>query len=267
MFVLSKQRVIFISGDIELLAFLRTSKYSMIECYKRFNNFLKLMAKFPQWFDRDEKALKSAMELYESGYLVPLPERDADGRRILLIRASKIDETKYVANDIIRLIYDVLFYSMEEEETSITGYVILVDYTGITLKQSTLLSFLDYKALNESASNANPGRHKKLILFNLPTYVSTLAEMIKMAFSAKLRKRLFLLEESQLKDHIDVKYLPKEYGGTVSLEECLHEFTEFKRTFEENRNNWYDLKIDMNLIPGVNNVDHNIGSFRKLNID
>ncbi|KAJ8869339.1 hypothetical protein PR048_030914 [Dryococelus australis] len=76
------------TDSVFLLRFLRTRKYSVPQAQEMLERYLAVRQLYPCWFqglDVDEPALR---QILHAGYLVPLPERDDLGRRVILRRAG-----------------------------------------------------------------------------------------------------------------------------------------------------------------------------------
>lgn len=99
-------------------------------------------------------------------------------------------------------------------------------------------------------------------------------ELFLAAANEKIRKRIKVLKSSdELKEYMDAKLLPKQYGGTTSEEEMLDAFRDLIKRTKENvdKIHAYSLTIDWDKIPkeilySTEDGD-NVGSFRKLEID
>lgn len=95
--------------------------------------------------------------------------------------------------------------------------------------------------------------------------------MVKHFLSEKLNKRFLLLQDDdQLRTHIDVNILPKEYGGNQTEDEMVKEFIKLINLKRENVSKIINFKVDINKVPldklSVNHID-NVGSFRKLEVE
>lgn len=88
--------------DVFLLQFLRTKKYMMDRVFHTFEACVQNKKKYSKWFDFQEKDFSKMMELYRAGYVYPLAERDADGRRVIFISLKKLDADYFTSADAIR---------------------------------------------------------------------------------------------------------------------------------------------------------------------
>lgn len=58
--------------------------------------------KYPKWFEFADSDYEKMMELYRTGYIYPLAERDDQGRRLIFIRLKKLDPEYFTSADAIR---------------------------------------------------------------------------------------------------------------------------------------------------------------------
>lgn len=77
-----------------LLRFLRTKKFSVPAACEMLERYLTIRQLFPQWFQQLDINDPAINEIFENGYLVPLPQRDSTGRQVLFSVAAKFDPYK-----------------------------------------------------------------------------------------------------------------------------------------------------------------------------
>jgi hypothetical protein len=225
---------------------------------------------FPQWFKRvsifDDGRMK---ELYDSGYIFPLLERDANGSRVIFVQASKFDTTKFTFADLLKVFNFVIFTLLEEEETQINGIVYVLDQKDISMDYILLFSLIDLKRYLECVQNAIPARQKCGIWTNLPSFATKIAEILKSLVSKKLRDRgHFFSDFGSLESLIDKKILPKEYGGEISSEKMIDEFRKIAHERHHLLQAIENIVVDERFIKNYSGASENeIGSFRKLEID
>ncbi|CRK93842.1 CLUMA_CG007369, isoform A [Clunio marinus] len=252
--------------DDFLLRFLRVKKYSNDQAFKMLEKYLVSCESYPQWFrslNLDDERIK---EIYQSGYIFPLKDRDENGCRVILIRACKLDTKKFTFADILKSINFVIFTLLEEAETQIAGFVFIVDHKNITMDYVTLFSIIDLKNYLKCIQSAIPCRQKLGLFVNLPSFAVTLTEIGKAFISVKLRERAFFYKDSKhLKDHVNLKILPEEYGGCISTEDMIEDF---KTIVERNKTKLKtsdEINIDLKCVKdGESDV---VNSFRMLDID
>lgn len=231
-----------------------------------FEKFLASCQTYQQWFRNlslDDARLR---ELYESGYIFPLKDRDPNGCRIIMIQAKNLDTKKFNFSDIVRIINLVIFTLLEEPETQITGFVYIFDHKDITMDYISLFSLIDIRNYLKCVQNAMPGRQKRAIWVNLPSFAVKLTDLCKPLVSAKLRERAcFYKDMNNVYGHIDPKTLPKEYGGQTPLKEMMEIFRILAETHKAKL-----VRIDQQCIDldKIKSLDLEMGnSFKKLEID
>lgn len=94
------------------------------------------------------------MELYRTGYIYPLSERDYDGRKIIFIQLKRLNPDYFTSADAIRLSAVLSAALLEEEETQIAGLSTIIDNEGVTMKQISLFSVTDIVDFAQFCQNA-----------------------------------------------------------------------------------------------------------------
>jgi len=70
--------------------------------FRLFENYVIAQKKYAKWFDLKDEDFDKMMELYHTGYIYPLIERDEEGRKIILITPRRLDVDRFTAADAIR---------------------------------------------------------------------------------------------------------------------------------------------------------------------
>jgi hypothetical protein len=223
--------------DKFLLQFLRTKKFDIDRVVDLFEKFMLLKFNFPKWFDYEDNEWRKMWELFDSGFMIPLQERDVEGRSVILVQAQKLDPNKFTFADILRLITWIAQVLLEDEETQIAGFVVIADCTNVTLSHYKIFSISDVINFVKVIRQSSVGRHKKMVIINLPSYATVMLEVAKKVMSDKLRQRICLLKEfSELKNEIDPLILPLEYeggGGAIPESQMLQTFKNLSAEREE----------------------------------
>ena len=220
--------------------------------------FLIAIQTYPEWFENlsyDDVKLK---ELYDSGFIFPLSERDENGCRVVLIQASKLDTNKFTCCDILRIITFVVGILLEEHETQISGLVYILDHKDITMKYISLFSLIDVKNYLNCIQNAFPGRQKKLFMVYLPSFAIMIVDFAKSLISKKLKSRVFAAHNTEeLINNFVQKLLPKEYGGVVPASEMMESF---RSTMKQHQDK---LQIESSIEIKSRNLNEQISSKNK----
>lgn len=137
------------------------------------------------------------------------------------------------------------------------------------MKHTSLFSVSDIVDFADCMKNA-VGRYKQLYLVNLPTFAVFLLDVARSTLSDKLKSRIILPKNmDDVKNFIDIKLLPKEFGGEISEADHMEIFNEYFRSvrpqLERIKN---EREIDWNRVPDSKaRAAETVGSFRKLEID
>jgi hypothetical protein len=258
-----------------LLRFLRTKKFSVRAACEMLEKYLTIRELYPAWFRRLDIEDPELEEIIDSGYLVPLLQRDENGRQILFTNAGKFDPYRFTAAQMARthsLISEAFF---DEEENQVGGYTYINDESGLSMGHVSLWSFVDIRNILKCIQDSTPMRHKETHFINVPSYAFKLIEFVKSLLSEKLRKRIQLHRDmDEFKSKVDVKILPAEYGGTVPLKVMIEKL---KQRLREKRLAILaldDMEIEVTKnstnFGGSEDVDIDagvVGSFRKLEVD
>lgn len=255
--------------DVYLLQFLRARKYSMDDVYQTFENIHLAKRRYPQFFDFTEEEFTKALKLLDSGFLLPLPTRDAGGRKIILLRTKKIDTELFTVYDTCRVLLYAVSVLLEEEETQIAGIILIFDHSDITLKH--VMSPMDIRDFMHFVKHCSAIRQKGNYVLNLPSFASIMIDLFKAFLSEKLKTRLFVLKSyDELKAHFDESLLPKYLGGTKSEAEILAEFKQLCDDKKELTRQIVDTIVLWEKVPAERiqaDESEPVGSFRKLEID
>lgn len=215
------------TDSIFLLRFLRTKKFSVPAACEMLERYLTIRQLFPQWFknlDIDDPALN---EIFENGYLVPLPERDEFGRQVIFSVGGKFDPYKYTSVQMARIHSLICEALLDEEDSQVAGYVYINDESGMNMGFISLWSLTDLRSILKCIQNSTPMRHKETHFINIPHYANRMIELAVSMLSDKLKKRIMVHKSvDALKTKINPAILPQEYGGTVPLADMIKQFKE-----------------------------------------
>lgn len=264
------------TDPVFLLRFLRTRKFSVPQACEMLERYLAIRQTHSQWFmncNLDDPELEA---LIDSGYIVPLPQRDRNGAQIVLSIPGNLDLNRVNSTLLARthfLIHEVL---ADDEESQICGYVQLLDERHLTMKLLTLWSFVDIKTVADCMQNAIPTRMKSFDIVGLPSSAVTLMEFCVNLLSEKLKKRIHLYRSlSDLTTKFDKSILPEEYGGTAGpVVDLIAQFKERCRVKQAQLKAMDEMQIEISKSSSVwtdtcrGDLDNGIiGSFRKLEVD
>lgn len=207
--------------DEFLLRFLRMQKTDVQKAAKVLDNYLGFRTNNPEWFNLDVKD-ETLNELMTSGYILVLPGRDANGRRVVFSRAAYADSTRYTSADIMRahlVTYEAL---LMDEENQINGITYLFDEEGITFSNVAMWTPSDVTAAFKGAEKAVPIRHSEINIVGMPWIMTLIFQFAKSLLSYKLRSRLHTQASfEKVREFFPAESLPEEYGGKIPLQEMV----------------------------------------------
>ncbi|XP_062553465.1 clavesin-1-like [Armigeres subalbatus] len=258
-----------------LLRFLRTKKFSIPAATEMLEKYLSIRQIYPNWFHNLDINDPEIEALVDTGYLFALPERDEHGRKIVFSSAGKFDTSRFTAAHLIRVHSLVVEALLDEEESQIAGYVHVIDDSDLSMAFLGIWSFTDIKNLANCVQNSLPMRQKENHFVNLPSFANKLSDFILSVLSEKLKNRVFVHKSMEdLKTTVNPKLLPKEYGGTIPMAECVAQFKAFLKAKRDQLMALDDMQIEIskNSAYWAESTDADIaagviGSFRKLEVD
>ncbi|XP_032817756.1 alpha-tocopherol transfer protein-like isoform X3 [Petromyzon marinus] len=170
------------------------------------------------WPDVFQDFRPSAVKnVLDSGFIRVVPQRDSQGRRIIIQSPGKWNPSTTPIIENLRAMYMTLELLLQSEETQVNGIVLLGDYKGLGLAQVTNFSPYFVKRMTTVLQDAFPMRIKGQSSINEPVIFKAVFAMIKPFLKEKMRKRMNFHGSDFLSLHkkISPDLLPAEYGGTA----------------------------------------------------
>lgn len=260
------------TDSVFLLRFLRTKKFSVPLALAMIERYLAIRQLYPHWFrnlDVDDPVIN---DIIEQGYLVPLPLRDEQGRKILLSCPGRFDPYKYTAADMAKVHSLVVECLMDDEENQIRGYTYVNDESGLLMGHISLWSLSDIRSMMKCIQNSTPMRHKITHFINVPQYANKVFEFFIGLLNEKLKSRIMIHSTlDDFKEQISSKVLPSEYGGEVPLKDMIAQFKEEMKKKREAIAALEQMEIDISKKSKFVDLEDELagvaGSFRKLEVD
>lgn len=257
-----------------LLRFLRTKKFSVPQACEMLERYLTIRQLYPQWFQKLDINDKEIEAVVDSGYLVPLLEKDR-GRTVIFSNVGRFDPHKHTSATMARVHSLITEALCDDEINQVQGYTYINDESGFSMAHISLWSLIDVRNMLRCIQHSTPMRHKANHFINIPSCATKFLEFAISLLSEKLKSRIKIHKTmDELHADLDPKILPKEYGGIVPLSEMVEEL---KKKLREKRDlvvalddmyieiNEKDCKLlsEMNEELGLG-ID---GTFKKLTVD
>ncbi|XP_053952859.1 clavesin-1 [Anastrepha ludens] len=263
------------TDSVFLLRFLRTKKFSVPEACEMLERYLTIRQLFPQWFSKLDITEPVISEIFDNGYIVPLPQRDENGRQIILSVARNFDPYKYTSVQMARVHSLICEGLLDDEQSQVAGYVYINDESGINMGFASLWSLSDLRNMIKCIQNSTPMRHKETHFMNIPHFANRIIELGVSLLSDKLKNRITVHKSlDALKEKINPAILPQEYGGTIPMADIIKQFKLKLLQKREAILSLDDMCIEITKYPnissnnGISDVDVGVvGSFRKLEVD
>jgi len=258
-----------------LLRFLRHKKFSVPMAQETLLKYLGMRQQYPEWFHGISMRQPAILDLINRGVAFALPKPDKHGRRVLFTIGGNIDPSIHTAEDVMKAILVSFESFLEYEDCQIRGFAYILDEGSVTFSHLVLWNPAEVARIFGICEKSLPMRHKKLDFISLPPMLNYLFEFTKSVMSQKLRNRITLHRDIEgLKENIDTKILPKEYGGEMPMSEMIELY---KKEIAERQPRLLALDrmtLDLDLMKKattIKAISSDImgmtGSFKKLEID
>ncbi|KZC04566.1 PREDICTED: clavesin-2-like [Dufourea novaeangliae] len=145
-----------------------------------------------------------------------LPARDRKGRCVLVILASQWDPIAVPALSVQRALFLVLEILIQDPRNQQYGFVVVVDWSGFSLRQGGALGVAALRNLIAALRGRFPARFKAIHFLSAPLYVQATLALVKPFLDEKTRNKIYLHGNnlSTLHEHLPTDILPAELGGT-----------------------------------------------------
>ncbi|XP_058460586.1 retinaldehyde-binding protein 1-like [Malaya genurostris] len=258
------------TDDRFLLRFLRVKKFSVFRACEMLEKYLIMRQTYPKWCQNLDPLDKDLQELINYCALLPVA-RDSEGRIVLVGIVRNFNAQKHNSDSMIRLNMLVTESLFDDEANQIAGFTHLFDNSDMSMAHVTCWSMDNLTGYLRSVTNSVPARLKQNHFVNVPGFASQVSKYCLTFASEKLKSRIYCHRSvDELRQNIDVKLLPKEYGGIIPLQELNERFKKHLLQKREMLLALDEMQIQL-AEPSHRSVDMAdagaVGSFRKLQID
>lgn len=259
-----------------LSAFIRGCKHDIERVKRKLDHYFTYRTMMPELFaDRDPTSQE--MKLLKE-YLIafPLPELTANGCRITIHKVLD-DENSYLDVKIIVKYLLMLGEVRLIEEGPIFGDIMIFD---VACCKAAMVSKLLNPVIKKGimcCQNALPQRLKEIHVINVPPYMDTGVNIIKMFVKQKIKERFHVYSDIEgLYKYIPRDSLPSDYGGKEKSLDALQsewfkKLESYRSYFEEQENICSDeskrIKKSDSSSAKCEDLFGTNGSFHKLAID
>ncbi|KAK9878597.1 hypothetical protein WA026_022858 [Henosepilachna vigintioctopunctata] len=213
-----KDLLVPIDNDDWLIRFLRPCKFypeSAFELIKRYYNF-----KVKHAVHYDGLIPSKESNIFNANILTVFPNRDQEGRRILVIElGTKWDTKKVTLDEVFKGCVLFLELAMLEQESQVCGAVVIFDMDGLSLSQTTKFTPAFAKRIVDWLQESVPLRIKNIHIVNQPYIFKMVFALFKPFLKEKLRNRIIFhgTDRQSLHKYLDPEVLPECYGGTRTI--------------------------------------------------
>ncbi|XP_075980317.1 clavesin-2-like [Anticarsia gemmatalis] len=212
--------------DNFLRRFLYARKHDVQQSFELLVRYHQYRREHPElWATADGGVLRALAD----GLPGVLAQRDRRGRCVLLMFASNWIPSACPLLSVFRSLLLTVERTLDDVQNQANGYVIIVDWTEFTFKQSYNLQAKVLKMMIDCLQDCMPVRFKSIHFIGQPWYVETALAVIKPYLKTKTRERIVLHGNnlSTLHDALPLDILPAELGGegpSYNSELWLQEF-------------------------------------------
>ncbi|KAK9306476.1 hypothetical protein QLX08_002852 [Tetragonisca angustula] len=198
--------------------FLRPCKWYSKSAFELMKRFYKFKLNNPRYclnlLPSNEK------KVFSSDIVIPLPNRMANGCRLLLINCGKVWNPKVISTDeIFRSVILSLEAAIAEPRTQIAGIHVILNMTGLTLTHVAHITPSFAASVTDWIQRCLPCRLKGIHIVNQPFIFNMIYAIFKPFLLEKTRKRLHFhgTNRDSLLSFVDENVLPVEFGGKFEM--------------------------------------------------
>ncbi|XP_064640509.1 alpha-tocopherol transfer protein-like [Lineus longissimus] len=243
------------TDDHFLLRFLRRSKFNQLLAQKLVENFVMIRCSpshgVPGWFRGNNLNNTELMRMLEMGRSIPLPGRDEQGRKVILIHSVyKNPEDFDYAMRYTFMVTDIL---LRDELNQIHGVVYLLDFTKFTRSEMFAWGLDRIQKAVKCLLNVYPVRNKAMHTYKTAILFNIIYEVFKLFMKKKLKDRVYNHKDDQESLHrvVPRELLPEEYGGEAGpLQKLIDDWKDHMMSNADEFDMLEKLDFDESKMPG-----------------
>ncbi|KAJ9601353.1 hypothetical protein L9F63_000491, partial [Diploptera punctata] len=203
------------TDDNFILRFLHARKSNIPDSFDLMVNYYSYRQRNKQLFENFVAHDLGIQQALRDGFPGVLPERDRKGRCVLVIFTANWDHCAYSLEVIYRSLLLSLEKLTEKPRNQVNGFVVVVDWSEFSLRQSSNMNPRVLKLMIEGLQDCFPARFKGIHFINQPWYVEAALTVIRPFLKDKTKDKIFLHGNnlSTLHDYVAKDILPAELGG------------------------------------------------------
>ncbi len=128
------------TDDAFILRFLRARKFNVYEAFRLYARYFEYRQHNQNLFKKFHAAETHIKNALLDGFPGVLNQTDQYGRKVLVLFSANWNNERYGLASIYRAILLTLEKLISEEETQVHGFVIIVDWSQFSFKQSTWIN-------------------------------------------------------------------------------------------------------------------------------
>lgn len=200
-------------SDKDLIKFLRARKFDLDRAFDLMVDYYECKQNLTELFGSYSPSRE--MKTFESGFNVTFPERDQEGRKVFVFRPGFWDPAERQLIDNLRANLIAIEILLDEEETQISGIVIIADFREFGFSQAKAMQPSVFQTYGRVLLNCFPVRIKGIHIMQQPAIFTVIFTIISQFMKEKLRKRVRMhgADIAGLQKFINKELIPSDYGG------------------------------------------------------
>ncbi|XP_018363926.1 PREDICTED: alpha-tocopherol transfer protein-like [Trachymyrmex cornetzi] len=202
------------------ITFLRPCKWYAKSAFSLIKRYYRFRLNYPHIYT--DLLITKQKNALCAGLIYPLPIRNQEGSRVLIVEAGKRWKPKEVStSDFFKGLILVLYLAMVEYKTQIAGTRIILDVEGLSLSHVTYLTPSFAKMIVDFIQRCMPTRLKGIHIVNQSFIFNMAFAIFKPFLEEKIRNRIHFhgTNWDSLKDFIHKRALLKKHGGELKMAE------------------------------------------------